>query len=125
MKFPTKIDAQAKTWIQKEFQALTSDPKYSPNLARVDGLIESWEENNPEMYRRLQAQKLTRPFAQVIQAKTLEYQELLEQDGFPLTDAREQAEQEWYIQPEETQQTSPLEDLLDPRTVRLQTPLYR
>jgi hypothetical protein len=120
-----KIDQQTKDWIRGELAALEADEDYSPMIPGLEDLIEQWQEHNPKMYAELKKENLLRPMAQVIQAKIWEDRELLERT-WPPTDAREQAEKNWYMEPEE-QKVEPngLEELDALLSRRLQIPLYQ
>ena len=107
-----RIDQKTKDWIRMELNQLEQDEDYSPMIPGVDALVEQWKEYNPKMYRELQQVGLLRPLAQVIQAKIWADQDDLELSNLPPTDAREQAERNWYLEPEEQQvEPSPLAEL--------------
>jgi len=98
-----KIDQKTKTWIQQQLAQLEASEDYSPMVPGVDAMVENWEEYNPKMCAALKKERLLRPMAQVYQAKMWEDREELELSGLPPTDAREQAEKNWYLEPEQTQ----------------------
>ena len=78
------------------------------------------------MYRELQQAGLQRPLAQVIQAKIWADRDDLELGNLPPTDAREQAERNWYLEPEEQEiKQTPLAELDQLLNRRLQIPLYQ
>jgi hypothetical protein len=88
--------------------------------------VAQWEAYNPKMYKALQEAKLTRQLAQVLQAKVWADRDDLELSGMAVTDAREQAERNWYLEPEEQEvEPSPLAELDQLLCRRLQTPLYQ
>jgi hypothetical protein len=120
-----KIEQSTKDWIRKELAALEADEDYSPMIPGLEDLIEQWQEYNPKMHARLKKAGLLRQFAQVIQAKIWADRELLERT-WPPTDAREQAERNWYMEPEE-QEVEPngLAELDEALNARLKIPLYR
>jgi hypothetical protein len=121
-----KIDQQTKTWIRRELAQLEADDEYAPTIPGIDALVEQWKAYNPKMYKAMQKAKLTRALAQVLQAKIWADRDDLELDGMPPTDAREQAERNWYLEPEEQKvQPSPLAELDQLLSRRLQTPLHQ
>jgi len=123
---PMKIDEKTKNWIRQELAQLEQDDEYAPMIPGIDAQVEQWKAYNPKMYQSLQEAKLTRQLAQVLQAKVLADREDLELSGLPPTDAREQAEKNWYLEPEEQKvEPSPLAELDQLLGRRLQTPLYQ
>jgi hypothetical protein len=121
-----KIDQQTKTWIRRELAQLELDDEYAPMIPGIDALVAQWEAYNPLMFKALQEAKLTKALAQVLQAKVWADRDDLELSGMAVTDAREQAERNWYLEPEEQKvEPSPLAELDQLLCKRLQTPLYQ
>ena len=121
-----KIDQKTKDWIRLELAKLEADPDYSPMIPGLEQLMEQWQESNPKMYGELQRAGLLRQLAQVIQAKIWADRDDLELDNLPATDAREQAERNWYLEPEkQTPEPLPLLELERLLNRRHQIPLYQ
>lgn len=90
-----KIDPKWKAQILKEHRDLTAPENEEEFLHNQDlhkRILTAWRQDSAEMWKELMAAGLTNKLAAVLQERMwTEMDDLMEQ-GYPVTDAREQAE---------------------------------
>ena len=92
-----------KEWLEKELE----DPEWVGQGGRdQEMMLEFWKEHRPKMYRALKQANLHKMLAQYLENREMEQFHRMRQQ-MPPTDAREQAQRDWYLMEEEAPDTSP------------------
>lgn len=96
-------------WLYAEAKRLQEDEKeVGPNLQQLEELLLTWQQNRPQMWKRLKGRVLARPLAIVLQDRYHKEREKLQKAGMAPPDAREQAMADWLLMtPEEPDQPEP------------------
>ena len=101
----TALETVSKAWrkqIEQEYQALANNEDHLHNLKLHKEILATWKQSSPKMYRRLFLAGMLDKLAFVLQARMFQEMDELMAAGYPVTDAREQAEREHLmLEPEE------------------------
>lgn len=93
------IDAEYRRYGSAKLKA---DENRTHNQVMHQRILSLWEQHSPQMWSNLQAQGLTDKMAFVAQQRMWDREKELLSQGFPITDAREIAEQEELLLEPET-----------------------
>lgn len=80
--------------IEAEYRDLMDSEETIHNKVLHSTILATWERDSPKMYRTLKAANLADKLAAVLQDRMWRRQNELMDAGYPVTDAREQAERE-------------------------------
>ena len=90
----------SREWIESEYSRMQKEWE-NGDLMHVRSLheeiLEDWEWNRPEMYRRLKEEGLLEKLAFVLQEKMWQEEESLSASGMPPGDAKAQAMADWLM----------------------------
>lgn len=78
--------------IRQEHKTLQQDETVLHNADLHRRILESWKQDSPRMWARLQRAELAEPLAFVVQERMWQERDALVKAGMAMTDAREQAE---------------------------------
>ena len=93
--------------IEQEYQALIANEEHLHNQVLQKQILETWKQTSPKMYQRLKMQGIAEKLAYVLQERMWVEMDKLIEAGYPVTDAREQAERDnLMLEPEENEQMS-------------------
>ena len=102
MELLSKQDVQK---IKDEHQRYLDDENTLHNQILHQRILDTWKASSPKMYLRLRTQGILEAMAYVAQQRMWGEQEALMKGGMPVTDAREQAEQDnLMLEPEDEPQ---------------------
>jgi hypothetical protein len=91
------MDEDQKSWsqLELEYRRLKNDPDVIHNKVLHQHILETWKRDSPRMWAKLQKHPgRANSLAFVLQQRMWAREEELLRAGFPVTDAREQAEAE-------------------------------
>ena len=89
-----KLSPKWRAEIEQEYAALQADEELIHNQDLHKRILSSWRQTSPMMWARLQQAGLADKLAFVLQQRMWTEMDSLMEGGYPVTDAREQAERE-------------------------------
>jgi len=96
-------DRAFKAKIKAEWDRYQADPSTVHNLDLHRQILKTWQQTSPQMWARLQRLQMGPMLAYVVQQRMWTEMDDLMDAGLPVTDAREQAEQnQLMLEPEKT-----------------------
>ena len=101
-------EALSPSWkreIELEYRRLVADEDTIQNNMLHKYILETWERDSPKMYAKFKKAGMLDKIAYVMQQRMWAMKEDLMRAGYPMTDAREQAEREMLmLEPEQSEE---------------------
>lgn len=109
-------EAMSPEWkrqIELEYRQLMDDEDTIQNNMLHQSILETWKRDSPKMYARFKKAGMEEKVAFVMQQRMWAMMDQLMAAGYPVTDAREQAERETLmLEPEESEEEQEAENVL-------------